>query len=416
MAKFIRSDTRVQNLEYASSWKQLAEKERNYAYYMSKASWAGALITLHQISYEAPLLFCIFQAYFADKNFEELQERALAQVAGLTEDDWKKFVAYVAGFYGNLSNYHSFGHMKFIPELSEEKFWGILNSHPKADVDGAPIKWALQTCVHLVNTEVFSYEAPYTQINFPHAGGITAYFSRNMTAEDLALCQEFLQSADAVGKGLDILNTRVFKRSEAEFLLTVGSVRTDGNCTMSFKGKTFVVEYGEFVDYIREMNAWLAKALPYVANETQHTMLQKYIESFETGSIPAHKDSQRAWVKDKGPVVETNIGWIETYIDPENVRAFYEGWVAIVDKEKSRKFQQLVVNSESIIPQLPWPREMEKENFLAPDFTTLDVICFATNTCVLGINIPNYDDIRENEGFKNVFLNNSLGSYTINAV
>lgn len=110
------------------------------------------------------------------------------------------------------------------------------------------------------------------------------------------------------------------------------------------------------------------------------------------------------------------MGWIETYIDPENARAYFEGWVAIVDKEKSAKFQQLVENSERVIPLLPWPREMEKDNFLAPDFTTLEIIAFATNSCPLGINIPNYDDIRENEGFKNLFLNNSLGSYTMNAV
>ena len=132
MSKHIKLDTRVQNLEYSSSWSQLTETERNYAYYMSKASWAGALTVLHQISYEAPPLFCIFQAYFADKNFDELEAAAMAAVDGLTEDEWKQFIAYVGGFYGNMSNYHSFGAMKFVPEISSQKFWAILWSHPKA--------------------------------------------------------------------------------------------------------------------------------------------------------------------------------------------------------------------------------------------------------------------------------------------
>lgn len=145
-------------------------------------------------------------------------------------------------------------------------------------------------------------------------------------------------------------------------------------------------------------------------------MIKKYIEHHIDGNIDTHKDSQRAWVKDLGPVVESNMGWIESYIDPENVRAYFEGWVAVVDKVKSAKFQSLVAASEKVIPLLPWPKEMEKDNFLAPDFTMLEVICFATNGCPLGINIPNYDDIRENEGFKNVFLGNSMPSYTQSSV
>jgi len=145
-------------------------------------------------------------------------------------------------------------------------------------------------------------------------------------------------------------------------------------------------------------------------------MIEKYIEHFQTGSVDAHKDSQREWVKDKGPVVESDMGWIESYVDPENSRAYFEGLVAIVDKEKSKKFGTLVKESETIIPTLPWPKNMEKEKFLAPDFTLLDVICFASNGCPLGINIPNYDDIRETEGFKNVFLGNVIGSYNMSNI
>jgi dipeptidyl-peptidase-3 len=39
-----------------------------------------------------------------------------------------------------------------------------------------------------------------------------------------------------------------------------------------------------------------------------------------------------------GPAVESNIGWVESYIDPTNERAYFEGLVAVVDKPKSEKF------------------------------------------------------------------------------
>lgn len=128
MSKFISTETPVQNLEFAKAWEFLTEKEKNYAYFLSKASWAGAKMVFHQLSYESPALFLIFGAFFQEKDFEKLESAALA--AGVSKEHYKQFIAYVAGFYGNMSNYHSFGDMKFIPEISSEVFLQILKSNP----------------------------------------------------------------------------------------------------------------------------------------------------------------------------------------------------------------------------------------------------------------------------------------------
>lgn len=52
-------------------------------------------------------------------------------------------------------------------------------------------------------------------------------------------------------------------------------------------------------------NLYVVLFQEFVSNDNELSMLKNYIHSFNTGSINAHKDGSRFWIRDKGPIVET---------------------------------------------------------------------------------------------------------------
>jgi dipeptidyl-peptidase III len=399
-------DTPVVALDATKAFELLTPHEQAYAYALGKADWEGAKICLFQCSVESVPIFCLLQLVYSAQPILELLEAASAAPQSLTENEIAQAILYSAAFYGNLGNYKSFGDTKFIPALGAERMYAFVSSS-KADPTKVLELW--DEC----SERMYSLPPRQRQMGLGSEKGISTYFSANCDASDAKLANAFLDSI-----GVSAYNTRLFKTGNHQYTIRLASSTTEaydaGPVQHDYEGYSFTLARGDYAPIMARVVSAIQEAIPYVANPTQQQMLEHYAQSFTGGSIDAHKDASRHWIRDKGPAVESYIGFIESYRDPSGVRGEWEGFVSCVNKEVSRKFQALVDHAESFLTLMPWPKELEKDVFLRPDFTSLDVLSFGSSGVPAGINIPNYDEIRQSEGFKNVSLGNVLqASYSV---
>uniref|UniRef100_A0A7S4NQS1 Dipeptidyl peptidase 3 n=1 Tax=Guillardia theta TaxID=55529 RepID=A0A7S4NQS1_GUITH len=395
------TNTPICLLDAKEAFHGLTENEKLYSYHLNVGCWAGALSCLAQTSPESPKFFLLLHKLFAADDVADLEKRCLAN--GVQQEDWDAFIQFCACFYGNMGNYLSFGDTKFIPRCGSEKIAKIVSLSSKGPELAEDWK----------NIENDIYDLSDAKKQFGLDGkGISTYYSPDMTTAEIQVVQDFLTSQNM---GDQAYNTRLFKTSkdgEVVYQLCIASANRQESAMHVFRDVKIEVKYGDHSPFMGELARAIERASKYVPEENKDRveMLKHYVNSFNSGNIQDHKDSQRSWVKDKGPPVETNIGFIESYRDPFGVRGEFEGFVAVVNRSQSQKFQSLVDNATKFISMLPWDPAFEKDEFLRPDFTSLDVLCFASSGIPAGINIPNYDDIRQEQGFKNVSLGNVLSA------
>jgi dipeptidyl-peptidase III len=304
----------------------------------SRASFAGTRIVLRQVSPESEAIFDFIISLHKAGNGDW---NALAKRAGIEAAEMASFLEYAAQFLGNSGNYKSFGDSKFIPRCDETTLSALAATSPEAEAFYKATKGAILSC-----------DKPgLMHLGYPEKGHLTTYYP---DCSDITKAEIDAISAWMESKGLLPENTRLRKSDNGAYEILIASAATtipseggDIGKDIEFsiedgllKGKTVKLVYGDYATEMTAITEYIKQAAQNGDNDTQTKMYEAYAKSFEEGSLLAFKDSQRFWIRDKGPMVESNIGFIETYRDPAGIRGEWEGFAAVVN----RKFIELQIS------------------------------------------------------------------------
>ncbi|OJI87134.1 hypothetical protein ASPTUDRAFT_54154 [Aspergillus tubingensis CBS 134.48] len=352
----------IYQLSVAAAFDGLSPQEKLYAHHMTKAAWNGTRIIFRQVSPEANGIFDFIMALYhgCDGNWEQL-----ATETGVSVQELENFLEYAATFLSNIGNYFGSGDQKFTPDVSEEALTSL------ASVSSSACELLKQIKDPMISplSSSLGHPGPFTQ---------SSYYLASVAEDKVAL----------EGFG--------------------GSGASDK--------KVFLVK-GDHKEELKRVCDCLQQAIPYASNAAQVEMLRQIIDSFQTGSLEAYRESLRIWVNDKAPPVETAIGFVEPYRDPLGVRAEFEGIVGIPDAAETKILNTLATKANQLVYKLPWVEgtgdskgPYEKELFEPPDFSSINSLVYCSSIIFPGINLPNYNDIRQDTGYKNIIFSNRMVS------
>ena len=249
--------------------------------------------------------------------------------SGTSDDDLSHFLNYAAQFLGNVGNYNGFGDSKFIPRCRPE----VLDALARGSTGAKKLLGETQAGGGGIYAD--PRKEALLHLGFPDQGHLSAYYpdSADITKAEIELIDNFLAE-----KNLLLENTRIRKLEDGNFELLVASAlvsppqeEIDSGPETSWilpgvlHGKRLDLKFGDYTEEMAKVAINMKRAGLHAANNTQKMMIDEYVKSFSVGSLNAFKESQKHWVKDLGPAVEVNIGFIESYRDPAGVRAEWEG-------------------------------------------------------------------------------------------
>lgn len=377
----------LQLLRYqVPGFKGLSLKQKQLAYYLYEAALCGRDIIYDQKSKEGIMLRktieTVYGTYNGDKNSE----------------DWKKFETYCGRVWFSNGNYHHYSNEKFIPECSYDYFTNLVKS---SDTTKLPKEAGESTDAFLARIKPTVYDLKYKpklvdlRPNVDNIAGSANNFYEGVTQKEVeAFYAKFDTKGNAPSWGL---NSKVVKENGQ----VVEKIWKSGGM------------YGAAIDKIVY---WLEKAAAVAENEKQKQALDLLVKYYKTGDLKAFDDYSVAWVKDVDSRLDAVNGFIEVYLDAIGKKGSYESTVSLKDMEETKRIEAIAKEAqwfEDNSPIMAEHKKKEVKGITAKAITVIVESGDAAPSTPIGINLPNADWIRANEGSKSVSLTNIIHSYNV---
>lgn len=171
---------------------------------------------------------------------------------------------------------------------------------------------------------------------------------------------------------------------------------------------------GKYSEAITKIVYWLNKALQYVENEQQHTVISLLIKYYETGNLEVFDKYSIEWLKEQDGLVDFINGFIEVYGDPLGLKGSWEGIVEIRDVEATRRTETISRNAQWFEDNSPVDQRFKKSKVKGVSAHVVQAAMLGGDeypSTAIGINLPNADWIRAEYGSKSVTISNLTLAY-----
>ena len=373
----------IQLLRYrVPAFEGLSLRQKQYVYHLAEAALSGRDILWDQNCRH-------------NLDIRHLLEDILLHSAIAHEDkDWDTFLTYLRQVWFANGIHHHYSTDKFLPAFSAEWLSEAYSMIPKPVVAGERFAELLPV---ITDPSVMPKRVCQSGEDLI-ASSACNYYGEGVTQQE---AERFYAAKKASAPVPDQpvmygMNSRLEKDAEGNLYEN----------TYSSEGL-----YGRQIGRICQH---LEKAMEFTENDRQREIVSLLLQFYRTGSLDTFDQYTIQWISEVEGMVDFVNGFTEVYGDPLGLKASWEGYVNLLDREATRRTEILSQNAQWFEDNSPVDPRFKKKECKGVTARVVQAAILGGDlypSSAIGINLPNSNWVRSVYGSKSVTIGNLTEAY-----